>query len=270
MIIKAVILMASAFLIFNGLLYGFQRKITFHPSRERPSLQAADIPEFKQFLVKTSDGLENLVWYAVAQDNLPTIIYFQGNAGNFSDRTYKARKFIDEGYGFLFVGYRGYNGDPGNPTEQGLYKDATAALSFLTNKSITSADWVFYGESLGTGVAVQMAKIQAQSNTPIKALILEAPFTSLIDVAKNRYPIVPVNWLLKDRFESDKKIRSIGTRLLIIHGDQDKVIKQQFGKKLYDQAKQPKSALWVAGGAHSDLYEFSVFKKISGFIRAQS
>jgi len=269
MIIKTIIITTTVYVIFTGLLYSFQRKITFHPSAERPSLHAVDIPQFKQFRVKTSDGLENLAWYAEPQNNLPTIIYFQGNAGNIADRAYKARMFIEEGFGFLFVGYRGYNGDQGQPTEQGLYQDALAALSFLRQKNIKSADWIFYGESLGTGVAVEMAKIQAQSNTPVKALILEAPYTSLIDVANNRYPIVPANLLLKDRFENNLKIKSISTSLFIIHGDQDKVIKQQFGKKLYEQANQPKSAFWVDGGAHSDLYQFSIYNKIADFIRAQ-
>jgi len=268
MIVKTIVVVAVLYLSFTALLYSFQRKITFNPSPEIPSIRDAGIKTFQQLRIKTSDGLENTAWYSPALKAAPTIVYFQGNAGNIAERAYKAKLFIDQGYGFLFVGYRGYNGDDGQPTEQGLYRDAKAALDFLRQQDISTSRWILYGESLGTGVAVEMAADLAKSGTPVKAVILETPYTSLIDIALNRYPVIPAQILLKDRFENDAKIKSIDTPVMIFHGDQDRVIPQFFGKKLFDLANQPKTSVWIKGGAHGDLYEWGAYDYISSFIKS--
>ena len=123
--------------------------------------------------VETEDGLSLRSWYKAAIQNKPTIIYFQGNADNIRARGPLVRPYLDEGYGVLLLGYRGYGGNPGQSSEKGLYTDGRGALDFLKKQGVKPQCMVLYGESLGTGVAIQLA-----SEQPVGGVVLQAAFTS--------------------------------------------------------------------------------------------
>ena len=150
----------------------------------------------------------------------------------------------------LLAEYRGYGGNPGTPSEEGFYADGRAALDFLAAREVPAARIVLYGESLGTGVAVQLALERR-----VGAVVLEAPFTSAVDVGADIYPFLPVRLLARDRFDSIAKIAAIGAPLLVLHGEADKVVPVRFGRALLAAARQPKEGVFVPGAGHADLYQ---------------
>jgi uncharacterized protein len=244
----------------------------YYPDRGTPGTPAANgAPEMKAVTVTTEDGLPLLAWFApprtkdgkVAKDGRIIVLY-HGNAGHIGGRASKVRVFLDRGYGVFLSEYRGYGGNPGSPTEQGLYADARAGLKWLEAQGFSPAQFVIYGESIGSGPAVQMA-LEWQP----KILILESPFTSAVEVAKNAYFWLPVDVLLKDRYENIAKIRDIHASLLIVHGDMDTVIPHALGQKLYDAANHPKQIIIIENGAHNDLYEHHAGHIIADWLKGQ-
>ena len=246
-----------------ALVYVFQRNLMYAPGHDVVSPQAAGVPEMSVHKLSVADGLEITSWYAPPKsDNKSVVVLFQGNAGTISSRAFKARYFLDAGLGVMLVGYRGYSDNPGTPNEKGLYMDARAALMFLTEQGVSSDQWVLYGESLGCAIAVQMAfdiqhdKITGQ-NSP-SALILEAPFTSMGDVAAHHYPWLPARLLVRDHYDSFEKIPSLNVALLVVHGEGDSTIPQSQGKALFNLASEPKDALWIEGAGHNNLFDYGV------------
>ena len=199
---------------------------------------------------RTADGLTLTSWYRAAEKGFPTLVYFQGNGGNISHRIYKTRPLYEAGHGLLLTGYRGYGGNPGSPTEDGLYHDARGAMDYLAGQGLPPERLVMLGESLGTGVAVRMA-----SEFPVRAVILEAPYTSTVDVGQAAYFFLPVGLLMKDRFPSIDLIAKIQAPLLLIHGEADRIIPTRFGRLLYQAARQLKEAHFIPGAGHNDLFE---------------
>jgi fermentation-respiration switch protein FrsA (DUF1100 family) len=214
----------------------------------------------------TEDGLTLTSWYRPAEPGQPTMVYFQGNGGNIAGRAFKVRPYLDAGFGMLLVGYRGYGGNPGKPSEQGLYADGRAQFEFLEGQGIGPESWVVYGESLGAGVAVQLAMEQARKSS-LGAVVLEAPFTSLSDVAAVHYPFVPARVLIKDRFESIAKIDKVKAPVFIVNGDRDGVIPPEQGKRLFRAAIEPKEGHWIPGAGHNNLYDYGVSGMVIEFIR---
>lgn len=258
------------FLLVYGLTlvltYLLQRQLQYAPNKSHPGSPAdAGVPEMIEVQATTDDGYNHLSWFAAPKEpGAGIIILFHGNAGNISHRNMKARHFIDRGYGVFFCGYRGYGGNRGNPTEAGLYKDARACLRWLDGKGYKTGDFILYGESLGSGVATQMA-LEIQPRT----LILEAPFSSATDVAKHRYFFLPVDALLKDKYDNVSKIKDIRTNLLIIHGDEDEVVHIDLGQRLFNAANHPKEFITINRGAHSDLYEHHAGHVITDWLEKQ-
>jgi len=255
-----------AYLGLVGIVFLAQRSLMYHPGGNHGEPSAYGVPEMRRIDAQSTDGLTIESWYVEARDYLPTLIFFQGNAGAIADRGDKVRPFIDRGYGVLLVGYRGYGGNPGSPTEAGLYADATAALTFLEAQEIGQENWVLYGESLGTGVAVEMAINWARRDSAVGAVVLEAPFTTMGDAAASHYPYLPARHLVRDKYSSISKIRNILAPLLIFHGDRDRVIPQKLGKKLFDAAAEPKQSLWISGAGHNDLFDFGAADHVIRFI----
>jgi fermentation-respiration switch protein FrsA (DUF1100 family) len=219
------------------------------------------VPEMREITLLTSDGLSLYSWYYKGDEDKPIIIYFQGNAGTIFDRDYKARYFIDLGYSFLMLGYRGYGGNSGDPSESGFNIDGEAALEFAKNSGFNIKQTILYGESLGTGVSVNLA-----INYDIHSLILEAPYTSIEKIASERYWFVPVHYLLKDKFNSLSKIGNIEAPLLIIHGGQDKVINLKYGKELFFEASEPKKIHVFKSAGHANLFDYKAGEVVNSFI----
>ena len=242
-------------LLYCGLvvfIYFYQRKMQYHPDRNDPGApKDSGVGDMSVIQLKTSDKAEIYAWFAPPKKKGgKVVVLFHGNAGNIAGRGVKARYFLDSGYGVLLSEYRGFGGNPGNPTEQGLYKDGRAALKWLDDQGYTAGQIVLYGESIGSGVAVQLSM---EIQPPY--LILEAPFTSAADIARRSYPFLPVDKMMHDRYDSIHKIGKIKTSLLIVHGDEDPTIPIDCGKELFDAANHPKEFCSIAGGGHSDLYD---------------
>jgi fermentation-respiration switch protein FrsA (DUF1100 family) len=255
----------GVYLAFALALFVFQRSLLYHPDSSAPELEASGIGTMDVVTLKTSDGLSLLSWYRRAAPRRPTLVYFHGNAGNIESRGFKVRDYLDAGFGLLLVGYRGYGGNPGKPSEEGLYLDGRAALAFLAADGVIPENLVLYGESLGTGIAVQLAS-ERDRDPLVGALVLEAPYTSIAEVAGNHYPFLPAGLLVKDRFDSAAKIALVGAPVFIFHGDRDRTIPIRFGKGLFAAAVEPKVSLWLAGASHNNLYEFGASRAVQDFL----
>lgn len=260
----------SRFLLTLVLAYGVfclammtgQRFLMYFPDRNGFDPAVWGMADFKPLRLTTQDGLLLTSWYFPPREgNKPTIVFMQGNAGHPGHRNYKVLPWMNAGYGVVMVGYRGFTLNPGSPTEQGLYRDARAVLDEMKSRGVTGQALVLYGESLGTGVAVQMA-----TEYPAAGLILESPFTSTTDVAAWRYPFLPVRYLMWDRYESLKKITKIHIPFMLVHGEADRVVPTMFGKQLFEAANEPKRSMFVPKLGHSTIYDPAVQAGILDFI----
>jgi fermentation-respiration switch protein FrsA (DUF1100 family) len=259
----------SRFLLTLMIAYGLfclammlsQRFLMYFPDRSAFNPSVWGLSDFKAMRLTTPDGLLLTSWYAPPRDSdKPTVVFMQGNAGHAGHRNYKVLPWVNAGYGVVMVGYRGFN-NPGSPTEQGIYRDARTVLDELKGRGVTGQALVLYGESIGTGVAVQMA-----TEFPAAGLILESPYTSTTDVGAWRYPFLPVRYLMWDRFESLAKISSVRMPLFVAHGEDDRTVPARFGKQLFEAANPPKQAMFVAGLTHKTIYDPSVQAGILAFI----
>jgi len=246
------------------LLFIQQRQLLFPAGLEPPSLERAGLVGLMEPVrIVTADGLTLLSWYhRPPTAGGPLVILFHGNGGTIEIRAAKAKAYIDAGFGMLLVEYRGYGGNPGSPSEAGLYADGRAALAFATAQGVASNRWILIGESLGTGVAVQMAV-----ENHVSALVLQAPYTSVADVAQSDFPWLPVRWLVRDRFDSADKIARIGVPLFIVEGERDEVIPVRFGRALFAAAAQPKEALWLPNAGHDALGLDAVDHAVLDFLK---
>lgn len=252
----------AAYALVVGALYLFQRSLLYHPDRSRPDPGALTELGGQRVNLKTADGLSLESWYLPPPDERPVIAYFHGNGGHMGHRAERLRRFAGDGYGVLMAEYRGYGGNPGSPSEQGLYADARTALDFLEAAGIAAARVALYGESLGTGVAVQLA-----CERSVAAIILESPFTSIAAAAQIHYPWVPAARLVRDRFDSLAKIGRVRAPILILQGERDRVVPVRLGRALYAAAPEPKE-IWVAPeGGHEDLARHGALDAALAFLR---
>ena len=247
--------------VLVGGLYIFQRQLLYFPDRTRPALGSLTALGVQEVKLQTADGLFLLSWYLPPRDGRPVIAYFHGNGGHIGYRTERLRGFAQYGYGVLMVEYRGYGGNPDAPSETGFRADAAAAMDFLTGCGITPNRLVLYGESLGSGVAVALA-----AQNEVGALILEAPFTSVAEVAQYHYPFVPAAALVRDRFDSLSRIGEVSAPILVLHGGRDRVVPIRFGRALFAAAPEPKE-FWAAENAgHENLAQFGALAAVRGFL----
>ena len=182
------------------LLFIFQRSLMYLPLENNYSGDKLKVKVEKVNIV-TSDNINLLGWLHKKDLNkFKTIVYFHGNAGTLENRIHKLNHFKDMDVNFLIIAWRGFSGNKGKPSEKGLYIDANSAIKWLKKLGLEEKDIILYGESLGTGVATEIA----QSNN-YAGLVLETPFTSMVEAAKNFYPYIPVSILLKDKYDNQKR-----------------------------------------------------------------
>lgn len=244
-------LLLAGYLVILILFYFFQRGLIYFPTKYTNSPEKSDVPEMEVVELKPEEELTINAWYCPPKNShLPTLVHFHGNAGNIGDRGFIVRPFIDEGFGVLLTTYRGYSGNPGKPSERGLYQDGRAAMEFLKQKQVSEKQIVLYGDSIGGAVALQLA-----TEFSIGAVILQAPFTSLGQAGQFHYPFFPVKWLIRDKYDNLKKAKNVHAPTLIIHGTEDDIIPTSFGKQLYEALPEPKELILIPGCSHNDLYE---------------
>lgn len=210
--------------------------------------------------IRTSDGEELAGWYLPPKAGQPVFLFMHGKKGELERRTERWRQIRDHGAGVLAFSYRGFPGSTGSPTEAGLNLDAKAAYAWLRDRH-PPGNIVLHGFSLGTGVATRLAtKVKAH------ALILEAPFTAIVDVAALRYPWLPVHILMTDQFRSYDRIARVKMPVLIAHGDQDTTVPYEQAERLYARANNPKAFIGMPGSDHNSLVEDGLYGHIWPFL----
>jgi uncharacterized protein len=250
-----------AYAALVGGLYLFQRQLLYFPDKARPELFGLEQLGVRELTLTTEDGLSLLSWYLPARPGRPVIAYFHGNGGHIGYRAERLLRFAREGYGVLMAEYRGYGGNPGTPTEAGFCTDARAALDFLDREAIPSNRLVLYGESLGSGVAVALA-----AEHDIAALILEAPPTSVAEVAQCHFPFVPAARMVTDRFDSLSRIGRVKAPILVLHGERDRVVPVRYGRALLEAAPEPKEGWFAPEAGHEDLASYGSLDVVVAFI----
>ena len=256
-------LVVVIYLIITFILYISQRSLLYHPTENNYSgdMLTVSIDKIK---IKNDDNIELLAWYHEKDiEKYKTILFLHGNAGSLENRIHKINHFNDMDVNFLIISWRGFSGNKGKPTEQGLYKDARSAVKWLINEGIIEENIIIYGESLGTGVATEIAQ-----NKNFAGVILESPFTSMVAAAKSKYPIFPINLLLKDKYESDKKINNIKSPILIMHGEVDKIVPFWMGKKMFELANEPKYSYFSKYDDHMMEFNKDLINSINLFIKS--
>ena len=250
-----------AYLIIILFVYFYQRSLLYNPS-ENNYLNDKINFNYKEIFIETDKKIKLKSWF-IEKDlkNFKTILFFHGNAGNLFNRVYKLNELNKLDLNVLIISWRGFSGNKGKPTEKNLYHDAQEAVKWLKAQGLDNKNIILYGESLGTGIAIELA-----SKNNFGGIILESPFTSMADVAKLYYPYLPVNLLLKDRYDTKSKIIDIRTPILIMHGKEDNIVPQKMGLELFEKANNPKFSYFPESDDHMMEYNSQLLNKIKLFI----
>jgi len=255
-----VVLLVIYALICAGMYFG-QRAFLYFPDPARTAPADADLPDVAERTIDTPDGARLIAWYKKAKPGQPTLLYFHGNGAALEVRRERIRKYLNRGRGMFMLSYRGYSGSTGSPSETANVSDAKLAYDALRREGVSPQDIIIYGESLGTSVALQVAK-----EKPVSAVILDSPFTSVLDRAREIYPWLPVGLLLLDRYESSRYIPDVHVPIFILHGEKDRIVPVAMGRRMFELANEPKEIAVLKGADHDDHYLFGSFERINDWI----
>ena len=232
---------------FGGLVL-LQRRLIYFPSADVPDV-AVVLPGAEEVAFRTEDGLVLAGWFIPpsGSEDLFTVLVFSGNGGNRGDRSGLATALASLGHGVMLFDYRGYGGNPGNPSETGLHTDGLGAVQYLSTRADVDAERiVYFGESLGAAVAIATSGTQ-----PPAGLILRSPFTSLAEVAAVHYPAI-LSSLLWDAFPNSERIGRIQVPILVLAGSADRTIPIDQSRRVHDAANEPKRFVAIDGADHND------------------
>jgi fermentation-respiration switch protein FrsA (DUF1100 family) len=247
-------------------LYALQDRLIYFPDpAPPPPPMLLGLRGVEARMLRTADGVAILAWkLAPRDDRVPVLLYLHGNGGSLLHRVTRVQRFQREGWGALFVQWRGYGGNPGSPSEAGLAEDARAGLAALREEGIAPARIVLWGESLGTGPAVRLAVEQPEA---VSAAVLESPYTSLLDLAKLHYPLLPASLLLRDRFDNHARIAHVRAPILILQGSRDTLVPPEMGRRLAARATAPVE-IWEAPQAgHNEIGPAGGVEAAADFLR---
>ena len=259
-VLKWLLIVVSAGYVCGLLALFFAQRAVLFPVPTAARTTPAGFPEAEEHILTTADGEKVIVWHVPARPGRPVVLYFHGNGDYHAGFFGRFRGLIADGIGIVALSYRGYAGSSGQPSEQGLLQDAAVAYAFTAARYSTDRI-VAWGFSLGTGVAVAVAAEQ-----PVGKLILEAPYTSIVDVAASAFWFAPVRLLMRDQFHSDRRIARVRGPLLVVHGALDPTIPVVFGERLFALANEPKRFVRLARGGHNDLDNFGAIEIARNFI----
>jgi hypothetical protein len=251
----------AAYLLVCAAAYFGNRMYMYFPDPARMSPAEAGLDGVEEIALQAADGTKLVAWYAPAKHGRPTILYFHGNAANAANRAPKIAMMIEDGFGVFYLNNRGYGGSGGSPTEATNVADAIAAYGHLAGRGVPANSIVAYGESLGSGQAVRLA-----AERPVAAVMLEAPLTSTIDVARPVYFWLPLSLLIADQYNVERGIRAVTAPLLILHGEQDEVIPVEMGRRTYRAANEPKRIEVFPSGRHNDLFDHGAWETMRDFL----
>lgn len=263
-ITRAIAFLVLGYLAIMGGMYTFQRSIIYKPTLQKPQLNVSILPSAQAVVISTPDGVElNGWWIAPKDEGNPTFLYLHGNGGNLTDREVRFKLMTEQGEGLLAIDWRGFGGSSGTPTEQGLHIDALSAYEWLAQK-VDVKNIVIFGESLGTSPATKLA-----STHKTKALILDSPFVSLLQMAQMQYGWLPVEKLLHDTYRTDLWIAEVPAPLLVLHGDADKIVPYAQGQKLFALSQSPRKQFYTfPNGGHIVSYKLNGAQVVRDFLKS--
>ena len=264
MYILFLVILVSLVYFFASLgLYIFQRDLLYHPTENNYDGDKLTV-NIQEVKIVTDDNIDLLAWYHNKDINkFKTILFLHGNAGSLENRIHKINHFEDMNINFLLLSWRGFSGNKGKPTEKGLYQDARSAVKWLVKQGVIEENIIIYGESLGTGITTEIAQ-----NKNFAGIILETPFTSMVAAGKSKYPIFPIKLLLKDKYESEKKIKNIKSPVLIMHGEEDQIVPFWMGEKMFKMANEPKYSYFTKFDDHMMVYDENLVSELKKFIKS--
>ena len=250
------------FIIYFGvslIVYFYQRKLLYHPGENNYLDEGPLSHKIEKVTIQSDNDLVG--WYYKKNNNSKTLLFFHGNAGKLDNRIYKLNEFEKMDVNYLIFAYRGFSGNKGKPSESGLYEDALAAKKWLNSKEIEDKNIILYGESLGTAIAINLAK-----DNSFSGVILESPFTSMETLAKKYYPYLPVSILLKDKFNSIDKLNMNNSPLLVMHGEKDRIVPFSMGKQIYSEYKSQKYSYFIENDDHMMDFNENLVRSLKLFI----
>jgi uncharacterized protein len=256
-------LIAGYVLICMAAYFG-NRLFMYFPDPTRAAPVEAGLRGIEEVEITVADGTTLVAWHAPAKEDEPTVLYFHGNGANAANRAPKIETMRKNGFGVFYLNNRGYGGSGGRPTEKSNVADALAAYGHLIRLGVPAGRIVAYGESLGSGQAVRLA-----AQRPVAAVVLEAPLTSTVDVARTTYFWLPLGLLITDTYNNERNIRSVAAPVLVLHGEQDAVIPVEMGRRVYRAANEPKRIELFPQGAHDDLFDHGAWEKTQAFLTSQ-
>ena len=229
-----------------------EQRLLYFPDLQLVATPAIFNLPYEEVTLTTSDNILLHGWYIPGEEGTPVVLFFHGNAGNISHRLDNIRLLHKLGVAVFIFDYRGYGKSQGTPSEAGLTKDALAALDWLEGQGWVDDQIIYFGRSIGAGVAVNLAVQQ-----PPSRLILESPFTSVRAMGRQHYPFLSMtlSWMLRDQFDNLDKVRRIDVPLLIFQGDQDSIVPESMARELFMAANEPKTFHLISGADHNDTYE---------------
>ena len=243
----------STYLVVVIMIGWLQARLIYFPTRAYDSTPRDVGLTFESVTLEAVDGVRLAAWYIPHADARATVLFFHGNAGNISDRLLSIDWLHDMGLNVLILDYRGYGASEGRPSEEGLYRDAEAAWDYLiADRGERSDRVILFGRSLGGAVAIELAIRRAPA-----LLVVESTFTRLADVGKIHYPFLPVDWVLRHRYESIQKVARVSCPKLLIHGRDDELIPLENALELFRAASEPKAMLETPGGHNEAGFTYS-------------
>jgi fermentation-respiration switch protein FrsA (DUF1100 family) len=257
LVLKFAAVLAGLVFIHHFGAQAVQQRLLYFPDTRRTSPAEVDLEGVEEREIATPDGTRILTWWGAAEPGLPTLLYFHGNAGSFANRAERIRKYLARGYGVVMMTYRGYGGSQGKPSERSNISDAKIVYDAMRAHGILAEEIVLYGESLGSGIAMQIA-----ADRPVAGVILDAPYTSIVDVAALHYPWLPARLLMTDRYETLPAAARVTAPLLVVHGEADDIIPVDMGRQVAATVKGPSQVATFPGAGHSDHYLFGSYDVI--------
>jgi pimeloyl-ACP methyl ester carboxylesterase len=252
--VRALLLLVVVLGMVVGAMWALQRQLIYYPDARKVPPAGEVIEGARDVVLRTTDGLELDAWFVPAQpdrDLAMAVLVAPGNGGNRLGRAGFAQELSRRGLAVLLMDYRGYGGNPGTPSEEGLVADALAGALALEDLGFPLERTIYFGESLGTGVVAAL-----QAERPPAGLVLRSPFTELTDVGSHHYPWLPVRLLLRDRFPVLEHLRRSDVPVTVVYGDQDSVVPSRLSARVAEGAPSLFEVVVLRGADHNDAVMF--------------
>lgn len=251
-VFSVLLLLGSLLLFPNRTNAMLEDHFLFFPENHIYATPAALNLEYREVLFTAEDATEIHGWYLPGEPDKPLVLFCHGNAGNISHRLDNLMLLHQLGLSTFIFDYRGYGKSQGTTSEEGTYSDVRGALRYLKEQGWSAKQMIYFGRSMGAGVALQLALEE-----PPAALVMESPFTSVSAMGRHHYPILSLvaGWLIQARYNNLQKIDRLMAPLLIFQGEKDWIVPPKMAEQLYRKAPQPKQLVILPGANHNDTYD---------------